>query len=198
MKRLVLTVLAALAVCAPAWSYKILYAEQFYRLFHLHLGQYPERTAENIWYLQQALRSDFANPLNALALIKDERDWERYRYLFNMHVNLKLIELHLHWGSKYDRQAAYFFNAPWRDDNLKSLERAESLYEHARSYWQEAKNWSAKAWPLKIRLARIQRWEDENHRIESGELDYSAIIDKHLGRLRELRAKFEAMNASTY
>jgi hypothetical protein len=62
----------------PAYSYKILYAEQFYRLFHLHYYQYPERTAENISYLERALRSDFANPLYALARIPDAKHWERY------------------------------------------------------------------------------------------------------------------------
>jgi hypothetical protein len=198
VKRLSAALLVLCIASGPAWAYKILYAEQFYRLYHLHLSQYPERTAENIWYLERALGSDFANPLNALAIIKDQAEWERYRYLFRMHVNLKLIELHLQWGVKYDKLAARFFNAPWRDDNLKSLERAESLYEYARRYWDEAKNWSAKAWPLKTRIPEIQMWEDENHRIETNELDYGKIIDKHLARLRAVRAKFEAMDASTY
>ena len=73
-----------------AFSYKLLYAEQFYKLYHSHYIQYPEDSAENIYYLETALKRPFVNPLNALGLIKNTSEWERYRVLFTMHVNLKL------------------------------------------------------------------------------------------------------------
>ena len=182
----------------PAHPYRILYAEQFYRLFHLHYYRYPERTAENISYLERALRSDFANPLYALARIPDAKHWERYRYLFAMHVNLKLTELYLSWGGGYQKMTAFFYNAPWRRENLESLDRAEELFRHARLYWEEARVWSKKARPLPYHMEEIQFWEDENHRIETGELDYRDIIDGHLRKVARVRAEFQAMDEKTY
>ncbi len=78
-------------------SYKILYAEQFYKLYHAHFYQYPEDYLENIYWLEQSLQSDFANPLNALAKIENKTQWRRYMNLFRMHVSLKLTELYLGW-----------------------------------------------------------------------------------------------------
>lgn len=182
-----------------SFGYKILYAEQFYKLFHQHLYQYPERIAENIGYLQSALKADFANPLYALAKIPDTRHWERYRYLFKMHVNLKIIEQVLLWGSKYQKMVAYFYNAPWWRQNLESLDQAEALFRSALPYWEEAKSWSKKAVALSfLHLEEIQAWEDENYRVESGELDYEALIQEHLQRVERVRKAFKEMDATTY
>lgn len=195
----ILTLTFLLGSVQESFGYKILYAEQFYKLFHQHLYQYPERIAENISYLQSALKADFANPLYALAKIPDKRHWERYRYLFKMHVNLKIIEQILLWGSKYQKMVAYFYNAPWWRQNLESLDQAEALFRSALPYWEEAKAWSRKAASLSfLHLEEIQAWEDENHRIESGDLDYEALIQEHLQRVERVRKAFQAMDASTY
>ena len=191
----------SLLLCVPSeiYAWPVVFAEHFYRLYHLHMYQYPERTAENIAYLECALRSPFANPLNAIAVIPDAKHWERYRYLFYMHVNLKLTELHLNWGSKYQKQVAYFFNAPWQRENLESLDRAEELFRYALRYWKDAKDWSKKAGRLlRCHMKDIQYWEDENFRIENGELDYQAIIDEQLRRVAKVRADFLAMDENTY
>jgi hypothetical protein len=198
-KRLpLLAAILLLGVSHRASAWPIVFAEQFYRLYHLHLYQYPQRTAENIAYLEKALRSPFANPLNALATIPDAKHWERYRYLFYMHVNLKLTELHLTWGSKYQKRVAYFFNAPWQAENLESLDRAEELFRYALRYWNDARDWSKKAYPLRYHMKEIQFWEDENFRIETGELDYDAIINEQLRRVAKVRADFMAMDENTY
>ena len=62
----------------PASAYKILYVEQWYRLFHVHFNQYPTDLNESIWYLEEALKSDFANPLNALGRVDNPEEWARY------------------------------------------------------------------------------------------------------------------------
>ena len=182
-----------------AEAYRLLYKEQLYELYHVHLYQYPERIKENIYWLEQVQEADFANPLNALARIESNREWEWYRYLFSMHINLKLTELYLRWGGKYNKFEAYFFNYPFKDENLESLEIAESLFEEARYYWSEAQRWSDRASNFSwFHLEEVQHWADESHRIDTGELDYGAIIDRHLRRLRQVRAAFEAMDENTY
>ena len=201
MKRLALALLLAIlpAACAGA---AIIYAEQYYQLYHEHLHHYPDDTLEDIFYLEQALKSDiapFANPLWALATVKDQTDWARYRYLFYMHVNLKLIYCYLTLGSKYEKQDAYFYNAPWKQQNLDSLNLAEKVYRVAYGYWDQARQWSTKAWDLRdVHLEQIQEWEDESYRIETGDLDYRDIIDAALAHLAKIRAAFQAMDQSTY
>ena len=125
-----LTLLLVLpAVHSGAW--KIQYAEQFYRLYHQHFYRYPEEGTENIWYLSMALKSPFANPLNALAKIEDKTEWEKYRNLFVMHVYLRIIDEYLSMAAKYDKFNAYFYNYPWKSANLDSLRSAEAYYETA-------------------------------------------------------------------
>ena len=198
MKTLIKTAffLIFIAVSLPVNSYFVTYKEQYYRLFHIHHVQYPDDTMENIYWLEQAMKADFANPLYALALIENEVQWEKYRYLFNMHINIKLIEQYLFLGNKWNKRNAYFYNAPWRDQNLESLETAETCYRTALYYWDEALKWYEKANERRFRwinLQRVQFWEDEVFRIEEGSLDYGKTIRRELALLQKVREKFQAM-----
>ena len=189
-----------LAVAAAAASaYPVYYKEQYYKLYHEHYIQYPDDIVENIYWLEQAKKADFCNPLYALAKIEDQRHWERYRYLLDMHLDLKLIEAHLALGAKYDKRAAYFYNAPWKDENLDSLKTAETAYEAALGYWAEARDLAKKAMAMRwVLLDDAEYWTDEAYRVDSGELDYAAIIGGQLDRLRKVRAEFEKMDGGTY
>ncbi len=198
MRKYTLLTLFFLLSTTGLFAYRILYAEQYYRLYHLHFYQYPDDTMENIFYLEQALRSDFANPLYALATIENRDEWAQYRILFRMHVNLKLVDLYLTLGSKYDKMVAYFYNAPWKEENLESLDLAEQTYRVALLYWQETRSWAAKLPWLYFNLEEIQNWEDERTRIWNGDLDYGDIIGGHLDRLQRVRQQFLNMDENTY
>jgi hypothetical protein len=194
-------VLITLLAAAPVDAYIVTYKEQFYRLFHLHYIQYPDDTMENIYWLEKAAKADFANPLYAMALIENETQWEKYRYLFMMHVNLKLIEQYLYLGNKWNKRNAYFYNAPWKEQNLKSLETAEACFRTALYYWKDARDWAEKAQEKRFRfinLKNVQFWEDEALRIETKALDYEKIIGRELGLLQKVRETFEAMDENTY
>jgi len=152
---------------------------------------------ENIYWLEQALKADFCNPLYALALIEDEIQWEKYRYLFTMHIYIKMIEQYLFLGNKWNKRNAYFYNAPWRDQNLESLETAETCYRTALYYWEEAVNWAQKANERRLRwidLPRVQFWRDEAFRIENGSLNYGRTIRRELDFLQKVREKFQEMD----
>ena len=182
-------------------AYLVTFKEQYYRLFHIHYIQYPDDTIENIYWLEKALKADFCNPLYALALIENETEWEKYRYLFNMHINIKLIEQYLFLGNKWNKRNAYFYNAPWKEQNLESLETAETCFRTALYYWDEALKWAEKARAKKfyfINLQKVQFWEDEVHRIESGELNYGKTINRELALLQKVRERFQAMDENTY
>ncbi|MDR2784017.1 MAG: hypothetical protein LBB48_09320 [Treponema sp.] len=180
----------------PLAAYYVEYKEQYYRLYHLHYIQYPDDTMENIHWLEMALKADFANPLYAIALIENEVQYEKYRYLFMMHLNLKMIEQYLFLGNKWNKRYAYFYNAPFKEQNLKSLETAEKCYRAALVYWKDAKDWAEKARARKFRfiiLERVQFWQDEVGRIERKELDYEKIINRELANIQKVREEFEKM-----
>ena len=200
MKRGYITLLLLILGAAALSAYPVRFAEQYYKLFHTQLYMYPENYEENIWYLEKALSSDFCNPLYALARpLNDSTNWAKYRALFRMHVNLKLIEQYRGLARKFDRERAYFFNAPWKEQNLESLEIAEHFYRTALYYWPEARRWareaSIKPWD---HYEGIEDWEDERYRIVNGDLDYAAIIRMDLTHLAEVRREFEAMDENTY
>ncbi len=177
------------------------YKEEYYKLYHIHYNQYPDDIMENIYWLERSLNADFANPLYAMGRITNEKEWEKYRYLFTMHINLKLVEQHLRLGSKWDKQVAYFYNAPWKEQNLKSLETAETCYIAALYYWNEAKLWAEKANIREFRflfLTDLQFWEDERERISTGSLNYGRTIERERSRLAEVRSAFLAMDENTY
>lgn len=199
MRRVFLVAVLLVVPLLGLSAWRMLYAEEYYQLYHEHLHHYPDDTMEDIYYLETALKADFANPLYALTPIKDKTEWARYRALFSMHLNLKLIGCYLTLGNKYDKMAAYFFNAPWKRQNVESLDLAEKVYKAASGYWTRAKEWSARAWALRdIHLAAIEEWQDENFRIETGDLDYQETIDAQLTRLAGVRADFQKMDKSTY
>jgi len=182
-------------------AWKIKYAEQFYRLYHQHMYRYPEEGAENLWYLSMALSSPFANPLNALAKIENELEWEKYRNLFSMHVHLRIVDEYLSLAAKYDKFNAYFYNYPWKLANLDSLKTAEAYYKLALESWEAARLYGKAARERRfnwIHLDEIQFWEDEALRIENEELDYGDIIAVHLSRLARVRSEFASMDYETY
>ncbi len=185
----------------PSFSYYVMYKEQFYKLYHIHYQQYPEDVIENIYWLEKATKADFCNPQNAMTKIKDKDEWEKYRYLFNMHVNLKLVEQHMRLGRIYDKNVAYFYDAPWKEEYLSQLELATTCYKTGLVYWQEAKLWSEKAGMNKFQfmtLTGIQNWEDEHYRIENHDLDYEKILKRELNRVEKVKEDFRAMDEKTY
>jgi uncharacterized UPF0160 family protein len=192
--------LLTLARGMPLNAYYATYKEQYYRLYHLHYIQYPDDTMENIYYLEKALKADFCNPLHAIALIEDEIQWEKYRYLFMMHINLKLIEQYILLGNKWNKRNAYFYNAPWKDVNLEALETAEACFRAALYYWNDAVEWAEKSLEKRfhfIYLDRVKFWHDEALRIESKSLNYEKTLQRELARLQQVREKFQAME-NTY
>lgn len=188
-------------VPTKANAYMVKYKEDFYKLFHVHYQQFPDDCMENIYWLEKAVQADFANPLYANAKIETENDWEKYKFLFQMHVNLKLIEQHQRLGRIYDKKVAHFYDAPWKDVYIENLKKALSCYQAGLYYWTEAKLWAEKANVTKFQfliLQDIQNWEDERERIGNGKLDYEKILNRDIERVKKVIAEFEGMESKEY
>ena len=177
------------------------YKEDFYRLYHVHYQQYPDDCIENIYWLEKAVQADFCNPLFTGIEFESHKKWEKYRYLFQMHLNLKLIEQHLRLGRTYDKKVAYFYDAPWKDEYIRDLEKALSCYNAGLYYWKEASLWAEKANAVSFNFLFItekQFWEDERERIKLGTLDYEKMLKREIARVEKVRNDFLAMKTKTY
>ena len=178
-------------------AYMVKYKEDFYKLYHVHYQQYPDDCIENIYWLEKAVQADFCNPLFTNAEIKTEKEWEKYRYLFQMHLNLKLIEQHLRLGRTYDKKCIYFYDAPWKDEYLRNMEKALSCYKAGLYYWQETKVWFEKADAPSFNflfITSLQNWEDERERIKTGELNYEKMLTREINRLEKNIKELNEMN----
>lgn len=201
MKRLCTLVILIFFASKSVFAYRIFYAEQWYELYHSHLAYTVEDEFENIYYLEEALKSPFSNPLYAMTKIEDKTQWEAYRYLFKMHVNLTIIRTYIRMADRYDKKKAYFYNQPWKEENLRSLEFAEKYYNLALKYWDEVLVWTEKLNDAKFNylvLESIMNWQDEKASINNKSLDFKVLINSHLTRLNQVRADFEAMDENTY
>ena len=179
-----------------AYAYMVKYKEDWYKLYHVHYQQYPDDCIENIYWLEKAAQADFCNPQFADFKIESEKEWEKYRYLFQMHINLKLIEQHLRLGRTYDKKCIYFYDAPWKDEYLRNMEKALSCYKAGLYYWQEAKVWCEKSSNASFNFLTItakQNWEDERERIISGQLNYEKMLNREISRLEKNIAELNAM-----
>ena len=182
-------------------AYMVKYKEDYYRLFHVHYQQYPDDVMENIYWLEQSVKADFCNPLYTPCKIEDEKDWEKYRYLFMMHINLKLIEQHLRLGRTYDKKTAHFYDAPWKDLYIENLNKTLACYRAGLYYWQEAQLWAEKANVTEFQfriLTDVQYWEDERERIATKDLDYKKILNREISRVEDVIAQFQKMDKDTY
>ncbi|HPM72315.1 MAG TPA: hypothetical protein PLE25_05045, partial [Spirochaetales bacterium] len=66
MKRTVALALVLIFSSLSLSGYPVYFKEQYYRLYHTHYIQYPDDTIENIYWLEQARKADFCNPLYSL------------------------------------------------------------------------------------------------------------------------------------
>lgn len=178
-------------------AYMVKYKEDWYKLFHVHYQQYPDDCMENIYWLEKAVKADFCNPLYIDFKVETEKQWEKYRYLFQMHINLKLIEQHLRLGRTYDKKCIYFYDAPWKDEYLRNMEKALSCYKAGLYYWKEAKIWCEKANGSSFNFLYItakQNWEDERERIKNGNLNYEKMLNREIARLEKNISELKAMD----
>jgi len=172
-----------LAIFLPhtAQARKLFYAEEFY-LYVLNLYQTNPNHMRNIRFLQWALEAPFDNPVRSLALITTEDEFNRYKALFKMHVNLLIIDSYLQLAKRFDKQHVYFFNLKYAKDLEKSFTVARYFYQMGLNYWDEVKKHASEASKIHARID-IDAWEDELFLIEEGELDYEATINLHLQKL---------------
>ncbi|WP_024653261.1 hypothetical protein [Borrelia persica] len=175
-------------------SSKFFYAEQWYVIFNENMKRKPDNYKRNIFFLQNALKYPFGNPNYSLSKITTRKEWDKYKLLFKMHVNLLLVKQHLYLGDLFDTRHLYFYKTPKKDGILKNLNQAAIFYKTAVSYYEEALKYHKqldKYKFIKIQSDGITNWEDEYHRIAMKELNYHDIIKRELIRIERTKEFFQ-------
>ncbi|QFP41590.1 hypothetical protein F9Y90_00265 [Borrelia miyamotoi] len=175
-------------------SSKFFYAEQWYVIFNEQIKRKPDNYKRNIFFLKNALKYPFGNPNYSLSKIETREEWNKYKLLFKMHVNLLLVKQHLYLGDLFDTRHAYFYKTPKKNGILENLNKAINLYKIAADYYTEAlkhHNQLHKYKFTKIQSNGITNWEDEYYRIEMKELNYYNIIEKELIRIEKTKEFFK-------
>lgn len=167
------------------------FAEDFYLANGLPHSYKTLEIKESIYLLVQALTHKFRHPRNALAQIRTEEEFHKYRLLFAMHVNLLLMRMHLRMGSLYDKRHLYFHDLDFADDLEVSFRVAKTRYMDARTYWQIATDYAKKASVYRFTID-LPTMESERFQIMTGDLDFGRIIDLHEARVD---AKLEYVEA---
>lgn len=176
-----------------------MYAEHYYRLYHLNLHRNPIDYLENLVYLEQALKAPFCNPINAIGKVENEDEYNYYRYLFKMHCNILMVDTYRYLGGEFDRQKVYWFNAPFREIILDGLQKAKAYYECAKVYWNEAQRYSKLASKYQfLEIENLQYWMDECWEIENRELDYGKYIQKDLDKIASMEKFLNELDDSSF
>ncbi|AWG43140.1 hypothetical protein CR532_04170 [Candidatus Borreliella tachyglossi] len=174
-------------------SSKFFYAEQWYVIFNEQMKRKPANHKRNIFFLQNALKYPFGNPDYSLAKVETREEWDKYKLLFKMHVNLLLVKQYLYLGDLFDTRYVYFYKSPKKNGILENLNKATNLYKLAITYYTEALKYHEKLKKyqfITMQSDGITNWEDEYYKIEIKELDYYNIIDKELMRIKKTKDFF--------
>ncbi|UGQ17565.1 hypothetical protein [Borrelia sp. RT1S] len=174
-------------------SSKFFYAEQWYVTFNTQMKRRPQNFKRNIFLLKNALDFPFGNPQYSLAKVETKEEWDKYKLLFKMHVNLLLVKQHLYLGDLFDTRHVHFYKTPRKNGILENLNKAANFYKIAVSYYKEALTLHKKLKGYKSTIIQsdgIENWEDEHYRIEIKELDYFDIIEKELTRIEKTKNFF--------
>ncbi|OHD65122.1 MAG: hypothetical protein A2096_00035 [Spirochaetes bacterium GWF1_41_5] len=169
------------------------YKEEFYRLYYLPSYYSNDDLLRNIGHLQTALRADFAPPLNAIVVCENENQYKRYRRLLVMHIYYLLTQNHVYLAARFDKHEIRFYNTPYAEDIVKSLAYARYNYECALNYWNEAVYWKNEADAFRRERVDLEFTEDIAWRMENGELDYRAVIEKKLEELENKKQYFSGL-----
>lgn len=170
---------------------KLYYKEEFYRMYYLPQMFNNEDLQRGSFYLQLARAARFAPPIQALVICKTEDEYEKYKLLIRMHLSYLMAKNELFLAARYDKHEPVFFNKPYADHILESLDIAEYHYRCAGEYWQEMLDFKSRAqsqYP-KIRTP-LEFTEDLMVRIDSGELDLDRVMNRKLEKIIKTRAFF--------
>lgn len=180
----------ALCVLAPLGARPLVTVEDYYRLYYLTQTPKNQDHLGNLYWMQRALQAPFATPIEALVVPENEAQYRRYRTLVRLHLHYLMAETCVALGARFDKHEPRFFNRPWSDDIVKSLDVAKFYYDLAQRYWndllEDRKKLDADGGPR----TELTFAEEIPGRIDEGQLDLTRVLDRQRAKLEKTREFF--------
>jgi hypothetical protein len=160
------------------WYTQPHYLEDYYLLYGMKQYYDENSLRANIAKMNAALNSKFRHPSEALVKIETEQEYDKYKDLMVMHINMLIMRDIMKIAVRYDKQKIYFYNLDYAQIISDSLDEADKLYEQALPYWDEAHKYAERATKYKI-TTDMSYIESERFSIMNGDTDFRKIIGKH-------------------
>lgn len=164
------------------------YLEDYYELYGLKQYYNENTLRKNIERMKTALTCKFRHPSQALTKIETEEEYQKYRNLMFMHINMLILRDYLKIAARYDKRKIYFFNLEFSKEIQESLDIAEGLYKEAMPYWFEARRYAERASDFKI-TTDLGFIESERYAIIHGETNFEKIINGYLTKVNEKKSE---------
>lgn len=168
----------------------IVYAEDFYRLYAVPLRYNEQDLLQNINYLAMGLEAPFDFVNRALAIIKTEAEYAKYKDLLHMQFNYLIAQNYVYLGALYDKQNYYFYNSQFKDDIKESYEYAKYFYSLAETYWKETRRLASKVARNRAGI-ELNVLIDRAHKITNGEIDYGKTVRKRTVEINKIIAQID-------
>lgn len=170
-------------------SRRLIYKEEFYRIYYLPQKYVNDDLTRAIHWLSWARVAPFAPPIQALKPHEDEQDYIKYQALINMHIDYLLTKNTAYLAARFDKHRPVYFNKPYAEDILKSLDIAEYLYDQAEIYWQRTLKQFADVRKMKGR-SELDFLEDLVEEIRLKEVDLGGTVARKKANLEKTRKYF--------
>ncbi|MBL8993188.1 MAG: hypothetical protein JNM63_07595, partial [Spirochaetia bacterium] len=161
------------------------YLEEFYRMYYLPNIYDKNDLNRNLYWLQFALKVPFAPPIQALVVPRTEEGYEKYKLLLKMHINYLMTQNSVFLGAEYDKHEPVFFNKEYKKEILESLEWARYYYQCSKNYWDVVLDYKKQIEKYRRTRVDMDFTEDLLVRIDSGDLDYKRVADRHLAKIEK-------------
>ena len=175
----------------------LFYLEEFYSLYYLPHHYQNNDIKRNLVWLEVALKSPFAPPLQALFIPKSEEQYEYYQIILTMHLNYLMAKNYIYLANRFQKHEPVFFNRPYTEENTNSIQISRRLYENALYYWDKTLLYYNKAKDYQRSesfanyITSLSFIENIIYRIDQDELNYKRVIDRQLNKLSQTESFFK-------
>ena len=163
--------------------------EDFLKIYNQWLYSDLDSTSRNIYFLELAYVAGYNHPIQALTTITNEIQFDRYKYLLQMHICTLLTQEYINYGYFFVKEHVYFYNQEFKTNYLNGYDVAEFYFNGARKYWNEAVSNAQFADSIKGWRTDLNYYEDEIYRIKTGDLNYYKVLDNLMVRVNNNRAE---------
>lgn len=169
--------------------------EDFLKLYTKWLYPDLDSVSRNVYFLELAFISGYNHPIQALTPITNEVQFNRYKYMLQMHICVLLTQEYINYGYLYMKEHIYFYNQEFKKDYQDGYDIAEFYFKCARKYWDIALEQAESAAEIAGAANKTDLFamEDEIVKIKTGDLDYYKVLDNLMARINRNRAEMERL-----